>query len=140
MNNRRVINRRDLVGREPVSAHVIKGIQAEQKGTGVPTLGHGQPLPGKEVIQHVLIPMAEAMGMGAREGPPPLQQVHLPPALQINQHHPGIELLAKHIAMIQTTQFVLTNGGQGMILKRCVPERANGINNNGIAVDKEKTL
>jgi hypothetical protein len=38
MNDGWVVNRIDLVGRELLSAHVVKGIQAKQMGTGIPTL------------------------------------------------------------------------------------------------------
>ena len=80
------------------------------------------------------------MGMGASEGPSLLKQVHLPPQFKINQHHPGIEILPKHIAMILATQFVLADSREGIVLQRCVPERADRVNNNGIAVNEEKTL
>ena len=100
VDDRWIVDRCPLGGAERPWAEQVVGIEAEEMGAGIPAIFESQPLAGEHMIEYVLIPMAQLIGIASGEFTPANKYISLAPSNEINEHHTSIEVLSIDVAVI----------------------------------------
>jgi hypothetical protein len=92
------------------------------------------------MIEHVLIPVPQPIGIGSGELTPARKNLGPAPSIEIDEHHPSIEIFTMYVPVIAAREYMFRHGSQGSTVEGHLPQFFQAGENDRITVDEDGPL